>query len=53
VQDGLTLVSEGLKAGDKVVVDGFQKFAAGDKVAPQVWQEISAAENLSAQSATR
>jgi len=25
---------EGLKAGDKVVVEGFQKFAAGDKVRP-------------------
>jgi membrane fusion protein, multidrug efflux system len=53
VQDGLTLITEGVKAGDKVVVDGFQKFAAGDKVAPQVWRAISAAENLSAQSATR
>ena len=53
VQDGLTLITEGVKAGDKVVVDGFQKFAAGDKVAPQVWREISAAANLSAQSATR
>jgi membrane fusion protein, multidrug efflux system len=53
VQDGLTLITEGLKAGDKVVVDGFQKFAAGDKVAPQVWREISSAENISAQAATR
>jgi len=54
VQDGLTLITEGIKAGDKVVVDGFQKFAAGDKVAPQVWQEISAAETVSARSsATR
>lgn len=52
VQDGLALVTEGLKAGDKVVVDGFQKFAAGDKVAPQAWTELSAAENLSAQSST-
>jgi membrane fusion protein (multidrug efflux system) len=52
VQDGLTLVTEGLKAGDKVVVDGFQKFAAGDKVAPQAWTELSAADNVSAQSST-
>jgi membrane fusion protein (multidrug efflux system) len=52
VQDGLTLITEGLRAGDKVVVDGFQKFAAGDKVAPQAWKEISAAENISAQSPT-
>ena len=50
VQDGLVLVTDGLKAGDKVVVDGFQKFAAGDKVAPQAWTELSAAESVSAQS---
>lgn len=49
IQDGLTLITEGLKAGDKVVVDGFQKFAAGDKVAPQLWKE-AAADNVSAQS---
>jgi membrane fusion protein (multidrug efflux system) len=48
VQDGLTLVTEGLKAGDKVVVEGFQKFAAGDKVSPQTWAEVSSVENVSA-----
>ncbi len=32
MQDGLWLVNEGLQEGDRVVVDGFQKFAAGDKV---------------------
>jgi len=54
IQDGLLLVTEGLKAGDKVIVEGFQKFAAGDKVAPQAWTEVSSAENVSAQSsATR
>jgi membrane fusion protein, multidrug efflux system len=55
VQDGLTLVTEGLKAGDKVVVEGFQKFAAGDKVSPQTWTEVSSVENVSAipSSATR
>jgi len=37
VQDGQWLVTEGLKAGDRVVVEGFQKFVAGDKVKPQVW----------------
>jgi membrane fusion protein (multidrug efflux system) len=31
-----------LKAGDKVVVEGFQKFAAGDKVKPQSWTEADA-----------
>jgi membrane fusion protein (multidrug efflux system) len=37
LQGGQWFVSEGLKAGDKVVVEGFQKFAAGDKVRPQAW----------------
>lgn len=39
VQDGFWFVTDGLKAGDKVVVEGFQKFAAGDKVRPQSWSE--------------
>ena len=34
VQDGQWFVTEGLKSGDRVVVEGFQKFAAGDKVKP-------------------
>jgi membrane fusion protein (multidrug efflux system) len=42
VQDGIWFVTEGLKAGDKVVVEGFQKFAAGDKVKPQSWSEADA-----------
>jgi len=46
VQDGVVLITDGLRAGDKVVVDGFQKFAAGDKVAPQAWTEVSAASQL-------
>lgn len=33
------LVDAGLKPGDRVVVDGFQKFVAGDVVAPQPWSE--------------
>ena len=36
-QDGLWLVEDGLKDGDRVVVDGFQKFAPGDRVKPQAW----------------
>ena len=32
------VVDEGLKPGDRIVVDGFQKFLAGDKVSPQPWQ---------------
>ncbi|WP_298239591.1 efflux RND transporter periplasmic adaptor subunit [uncultured Bradyrhizobium sp.] len=42
VQDGVWFVTDGLKAGDKVVVEGFQKFAAGDKVKPQSWAEAEA-----------
>ncbi|WP_439408090.1 efflux RND transporter periplasmic adaptor subunit [Bradyrhizobium sp. DASA03076] len=42
VQDGVWFVTDGLKAGDKVVVEGFQKFAAGDKVKPQSWSEADA-----------
>ena len=33
-QDGLWLVNDGLQAGDRVVVDGFQRLAPGDKVKP-------------------
>ena len=39
MQDGQWFVTEGLKAGDKVVVEGFQKFAPGDKVRPQLFTE--------------
>ncbi|UFZ01462.1 efflux RND transporter periplasmic adaptor subunit [Bradyrhizobium ontarionense] len=46
IQDGVVLITDGLRAGDKVVVDGFQKFAAGDKVVPQAWTEVSAASQL-------
>jgi membrane fusion protein (multidrug efflux system) len=44
VQDGQWFVTEGLRAGDRVVVEGFQKFAAGDKVKPASWPaaEVSA-----------
>ncbi len=41
-QDGLWLVDDGLKDGDQVVVDGFQKFAPGDRVRPQAWAEADA-----------
>lgn len=54
VQDGVWFVTEGLKAGDKVVVEGFQKFAAGDKVKPQSWAEADAtADNRHALKVTR
>jgi len=42
IQDGRWFVTTGLRAGDRVVVDGFQKFAAGDKVKPQGWDEADA-----------
>jgi membrane fusion protein (multidrug efflux system) len=35
--DGQWLVLDGLKQGDRVVVEGFQKFAAGDAVKPGPW----------------
>ena len=41
VQDGLWLVSEGLKDGDRVVVDGFQ-FVPGDKVKSKSWIDADA-----------
>lgn len=43
-QDGFWFVNEGLKAGDRVVVEGFQKFAAGDRVRPQAWSESASAD---------
>ena len=42
VQHGMWLVSDGLKDGDRVVVDGFQKFAPGDKVKPRAWVDADA-----------
>ena len=42
VQDGVWLVSEGLKDGDRVVVDGFQKFVPGDKVKAEAWIDADA-----------
>ncbi|OSI52740.1 efflux RND transporter periplasmic adaptor subunit [Bradyrhizobium canariense] len=54
VQDGIWFVTDGLKAGDTVVVEGFQKFAAGDKVKPQSWSEADAtADNRHAQKLMR
>ena len=38
VVSGTWLIEEGLKPGDRIVVDGFQKFVAGDVVVPQPWQ---------------
>jgi membrane fusion protein (multidrug efflux system) len=44
IQDGQSIVSDGLASGDRVVVEGFQKFAAGDKVRPVMWAEADASD---------
>ena len=49
LQDGQWFVTEGLKAGDKVVVEGFQKFVAGDKVRPQAWTDADASADAAPQ----
>lgn len=49
MQDGLWFVADGLKSGDKVVVEGFQKFAPGDKVRTQAWTEADASPDLTPQ----
>ena len=46
VQDGLWFVMEGLKGGEQIVVEGFQKFAAGDKVKPVAWTDTNATAGL-------
>lgn len=35
------VVQEGLKAGDKVIVEGFQKIGPGAPVAPEAWKQAS------------
>jgi membrane fusion protein, multidrug efflux system len=47
VQDGQWLVLRGLQSGDRVVVDGFQKFAPGDSVNPLPWGEEAKAQRPS------
>lgn len=37
VQNGQWFITEGLKGGERVVVEGFQKFVAGDKVKPETF----------------
>ncbi len=51
-QDGQWLILDGLKPGAKVVVEGFQKFAAGDAVVPVSAEETKAAASQPAQTAT-
>jgi membrane fusion protein (multidrug efflux system) len=37
------IVQDGLKPGDRIVVEGFQKFSAGDLVDPLPWKQTHAA----------
>ncbi|HKU09569.1 MAG TPA: efflux RND transporter periplasmic adaptor subunit [Bradyrhizobium sp.] len=46
LQGGTWFVTDGLKSGDKVVVEGFQKFAPGDKVKTQSWVEADASADI-------
>lgn len=48
-QDGMWFVTDGLKSGDKVVVEGFQKFTPGDKVKAQSWAEADASADVTRQ----
>jgi membrane fusion protein (multidrug efflux system) len=48
-QDGLWFVTDGLKSGDKVVVEGFQKFTPGDTVRAQAWAEADASADVTRQ----
>ncbi len=41
--DNQWVVQSGLKPGDRVVVEGFQKFSAGDRVVPRPWTQAQAA----------
>jgi membrane fusion protein (multidrug efflux system) len=43
IVDGQWLVLDGLQPGDRVVVEGFQKFSAGELVDPTPWPLASAA----------
>ena len=53
VQDGMWFVTDGLKSGDRVVVEGFQKFTPGDKVRTQSWTEADASADLTQQAHRR
>jgi membrane fusion protein, multidrug efflux system len=53
LQDGMWFVTDGLKSGDKVVVEGFQKFTPGDKVRTQFWTEAGASADVTRQAPGR
>ena len=45
--DDRWLILDGVKPGDRVIVDGFQKFADGDVVTPKLWRETRRADQPS------
>jgi membrane fusion protein (multidrug efflux system) len=47
--DDQWVIEEGLKAGDRVVVDGFQKFIPGDLVNPTAWSPNQSAQRSNGQ----
>jgi membrane fusion protein (multidrug efflux system) len=47
--DDRWLILDGVKPGDRIIVDGFQKFSDGDVVDPKPWQEDQRAEQPSRQ----
>jgi membrane fusion protein (multidrug efflux system) len=47
--DDRWLILDGVKPGDRIIVDGFQKFSDGDVVDPKPWQEDRRAEQPSRQ----
>ena len=52
-QDGKALVLGGLKAGEKVIVDGLQKTKAGGKARPVAWAPAGSAPAAPASAASR
>ena len=44
--DGQWLITQGLQPGQRVVVEGFQKFAVGDAVKASAWTEAQAASEM-------
>jgi membrane fusion protein (multidrug efflux system) len=39
------LILDGVKPGDRIIVEGFQKFGSGDVVSPRLWSEGRSAEH--------
>ena len=39
IEDGRGAILDGVKPGDRVIVEGFQKFESGDRVNPKPWRD--------------